>query len=138
MRRIAAALKLPKAPLSDTLQMLEGSLGEEREPWSVQVDVLETETSSIIRLRDAGGVFLEVPPDESDEGDEGTMRPRTRKSGKAAETEVLAENRDPARKRKWKWKRGGAGSCAREDNGAGDGDDAEEYGPHGGGEGVER
>ena len=83
VRRIAAALKLPKAPLSDTLQMLEQSLGEEREPWSVQVDVLETETSSIIRLRDAGGVFLEVPPNESDEGDEATTKRRRRKSGKS-------------------------------------------------------
>lgn len=60
VRRIAAALKLPKASLSDSLQMVEGSLGEDREPWSVQVDILEAEVGTIIRLRDAGGVFLEV------------------------------------------------------------------------------
>ena len=112
---------------------LEGSLGKEREPWSVQVDVLETEISSIIRLRDAGGVFLEVPPDESDEGDEATTS-----LDETEETEVREGrgNGSPGRET-----RNSAGSCAREDNGAGDrivGDDAEEYEPHGGGEGVER
>ena len=61
VHRIAAALELPKAPLSDARQMVEGSLGEGREPWSVQVDIVESESGSIIRLRDADGVFLEVP-----------------------------------------------------------------------------
>ena len=46
--------------------MVEGKLSEEREPRNVQVDVVEGEGSPTIRLRDAGGVFLELPPVELD------------------------------------------------------------------------
>ena len=135
VQRIVATLKLPKAPLSDKLQMLEGSLGKERKLWSVQVDVVETETNSIIRLRDAGGVFLEVPLDELDEGDEATTS-----LDETEETEVR-EGRGNGSPGQESRNGGGTGSYVREDNGAGDGiggDDAEEYEPHGGGEGVER
>lgn len=54
VHRIVAALKLPKAPLADMQQMLEGSLGQECKLWSVQV---EMEASLIIRLKVDGGLL---------------------------------------------------------------------------------
>ena len=69
VHRIAAAMGLPKATLADTYQMVEGSLSRDREPRNVQVDLVESESGSIIRLRDADGVFLEIPPDNADDGD---------------------------------------------------------------------
>ena len=41
VHRIAAALELPKAPLSDARQMVEGSLGEGRDVESAQSYGLE-------------------------------------------------------------------------------------------------
>ena len=41
--RIAAALGLPKAPLADSRQMVEGSLAEEQEPRNVQVELTDSE-----------------------------------------------------------------------------------------------
>jgi hypothetical protein len=69
VHRIAAALELPKAPLADARQMVEGFLSEDHEPQNVQVDLVESEDGSIMRLRDANGVFLEVAPGDSDGGD---------------------------------------------------------------------
>ena len=69
--RITAALGLPKASLADSRQMIEGSLAEEREPRNVQVELVSEEGSLTIRLRDAGGVFLEVPPTRPDGEDAG-------------------------------------------------------------------
>ena len=93
VHRIAAALELPKAPLSDARQMVEGSLGEGREPWSVQVDIVESESGSIIRLRDADGVFLEVTPDEEEARDDGTASPGGAEQSEV-EPEVAAGDRD--------------------------------------------
>ena len=39
--------------------MIEGTLSESREPW---VDLVEADGATTVRLRDAEGVFLEVPP----------------------------------------------------------------------------
>ena len=62
LSRIATALELPKAPLADCRQMIEGKLGEERETRNVQVDVFAVKEGSAIQLRDASGVFLDIPP----------------------------------------------------------------------------
>ena len=56
VHRIAVALGLPKAPLADARQMVEGSLREDREPQNVQVDLVGSESSTIIRIRDADRV----------------------------------------------------------------------------------
>lgn len=72
--RIAAALRLPKASLADSRQMIDGSLAEEREPQNVQVELVAGEGGSTIRLRDAGGVFLEVPPTRPDGEDSSLER----------------------------------------------------------------
>ena len=69
--RIATALGLPKASLADSKQMIEGMLSEEREQRNVQVELDAGEDGLKIRLRDAGGVFLEVPPGPPDGGDNG-------------------------------------------------------------------
>lgn len=74
--RIAAALQLPKASLADSQQMIEGSLSEEREPRNVQVELVAGEGGSTRRLRDAGSVFLEVPPTRPDGEDSSTERER--------------------------------------------------------------
>ena len=77
VRRIAVALGLPKASLADTRQMVEGSLSEDREPRNVQVDLVGSESGTIIRLRDTDGVFLDImPPDDPDEeeGSAGSRR----------------------------------------------------------------
>ena len=50
--------------------MIEGTLSESREPWSVQVDLVEADGATTVRLRDAEGVFLEVPPTCTEEGEE--------------------------------------------------------------------
>ena len=73
MARIAAALGLPKASLADSRQMIEGLLAEEREPWSVQV---ESDGGQAINLRDASGIFLNIPPSEldRDEGEPSSRR----------------------------------------------------------------
>ena len=77
--RIATALGLPKASLADSRQMVEGLLAEEREPRNVQVELDAGEDGLTIRLRDAGGVFLEVPPGPPEGGDNGLEEPfRTR------------------------------------------------------------
>ena len=68
VHRIAAALGLPKAPLADARPMVEGSLSEGHEPQNVQVDLVGSESGTIIRLRDADGVFLDIPPGEPDGG----------------------------------------------------------------------
>ena len=60
--RIAAALGLPKASLADSRQMIEGTLADDREPWSVQVDLVESEEGVAVDLRDASGVFLQIHP----------------------------------------------------------------------------
>ena len=62
MHRIAAALGLPRASRDDVRQMVEGHLSEDRLPQNVQVDIVESEVGTTIRLRDADGVFLDVPP----------------------------------------------------------------------------
>ena len=41
--------------------MIKGKLAEVREMRNVQVDVLETEGKTTIKLRDESGVFLEIP-----------------------------------------------------------------------------
>ena len=46
--------------------MVEGFLSEDHEPQNVQVDLVESEDGSIVRLN---GVFLEVAPGDSDGGD---------------------------------------------------------------------
>ena len=76
MARIAAALGLPKASLADSRQMIEGLLAEEREPWSVQVDLVESDGGQAIKLRDASGIFLKIPPSEldRDEGEPSSRR----------------------------------------------------------------
>ena len=68
VHRIVAALGLPKAPLADARPMVEGSLSEGHEPQNVQVDLVGSESGTIIRLRDADGVFLDIPPGEPDGG----------------------------------------------------------------------
>ena len=67
--RIAAALGLPKASLADSRQMIEGTLADDREPWSVQVDLVESEEGVAVDLRDASGVFLQIPPSKLGDGD---------------------------------------------------------------------
>ena len=69
--RIAATLGLPMASLADSRQMVEGTLAEEREPHNIQVELVESEGGLMIRLRDAGGIFLEIPPEQRDEEDAG-------------------------------------------------------------------
>ena len=66
MARIAAALGIPKASLADSQQMIEGLLAEESEPWSVQVDLVESDGGQTINLRDASGIFLKIPPSKLD------------------------------------------------------------------------
>ena len=70
LHRIASALGLPKAPLADARQMVEGKLSEDREPRNVQVDLVVSGSGTVVRLRDAGGVFLEEPLDDADGGEE--------------------------------------------------------------------
>ena len=82
--RIAAALGLPKATQADSQQMIEGTLSESREPWSVQVDLVEADGATTVRLRDAEGVFLEVPPTCSEEGEE-PVSPRAIDGGLSAD-----------------------------------------------------
>ena len=67
--RIAGALGLPKASLADSRQMVEGSLAVEREPHNVQVELVESEDGLTIRLRDAGGFFLQIPAEQRDRKD---------------------------------------------------------------------
>lgn len=50
VQRIAVALGLPKGPLADVRQMVEGSLSEERETQNVQVDMVDSESGTVIRL----------------------------------------------------------------------------------------
>ena len=66
--RIARKLELPTtAPLADLRQIVEGRLAEGgHEPTNVEVLVAQSELGSTITLRDEGGVFLEVPPEEQD------------------------------------------------------------------------
>ena len=60
VNRIACSLGLPKLSLADARQMIEGQLAETREPQNVH-----PEETAVIRLRDEGGVFLEIDtPDE--------------------------------------------------------------------------
>ena len=83
MSRIAAALGLPRASLADSRQMVDESLAEEREPRNVQVELTDSEEGVMIRLMDASGVFLEIPPsppDGGDAGDAGESRERDRGS----------------------------------------------------------
>jgi hypothetical protein len=80
MSRIAAALGLPRASLADSRQMVDGSLAEEREPRNVQVELTDSEEGVMIRLMDASGVFLEIPPSPPDGGDAGESRERDRGS----------------------------------------------------------
>ena len=82
--RIAAALGLPKATQADSQQMIEGTLSESREPWSVQVDLVEADGATTVRLRDAEGVFLEVPLTCSEEGEE-PVSPRAIDGGLSAD-----------------------------------------------------
>ena len=79
--RIAATLGLPKASLADSRQMVEGSLAEEREPRNVQVELVESEGGLTIRLRDAGGIFLEIPPEQRDGEDAGEDGSREKDGG---------------------------------------------------------
>ena len=64
--RIARKLELPTtAPLADLRQIVEGRLAEGgHEPTNVEVLVAQSELGSTITLRDEGGAFLEVPPEE--------------------------------------------------------------------------
>ena len=43
VHRIAAALELPKAPLADARQMVEGFLSKDHKQRNVQVDLVESE-----------------------------------------------------------------------------------------------
>lgn len=69
--RIAAALGLLKASLADSRQMIEGTLAKDREPWSVQVDLIELEEGVAVDLRDASGVLLQIPPGKPSDDEEG-------------------------------------------------------------------
>ena len=75
MTRIAKGLGLPTgATLADLKQMIEGKLAENYEPRNVQVDVVELGASATaIKLRDEGGVILEIPPEEESRGDLSTI-----------------------------------------------------------------
>ena len=66
MARIARSLELPTAAsLADTRQMVEGRLAERgHEPQNVEVLLMELERGTTIYLRDEGGDFLEVRPEE--------------------------------------------------------------------------
>lgn len=60
--QIARGLGLPtNASLSETRGLIEGKLGENREPRNVQVIVIGE--GVIVKLRDEGGVFAEIPAD---------------------------------------------------------------------------
>ena len=60
--QIARGLGLPtNASLSETRGLIEGKLGEDREPRNVQVIVIGE--GVIVKLRDEGGVFAEIPAD---------------------------------------------------------------------------
>ena len=65
--------------------MIEGELSAVREPRNVQVDIEEAAAGFTIRLRDEGGVFLEVLPDEPSDGG---------KSGEASDAEEGEESED--------------------------------------------
>ena len=84
--RIAKGLHLPQsASLEETRQMIEGELSAVRELRNVQVDIEEAAAGFTIRLRDEGGVFLEVLPDEPSDGE---------KSGEASNAEEGEESED--------------------------------------------
>ena len=72
--RIAKALGLPtNASPAETMQLIEGRLGEEHEPRNVQVDLTEVAPGAFaIKLRSADGVIGEVPAENtpSDENDD--------------------------------------------------------------------
>jgi hypothetical protein len=62
--RIAKALALPTK--AETVQLIEGRLGEEDEPKNVQVDLTEVEPGAFaIKLRSADGVIAEVPAEDT-------------------------------------------------------------------------
>ena len=90
------------APNSSSSGATEGAFGgrspdsgsKNHVPRNVQVDLVESQGGSIIRLTDAGGAFLEVVPGDSGGGD-----------GSVARTEKKAEQRtrkleERSRKRK--------------------------------------
>ena len=62
VNRIACSLGLPKSPLADARLMIEGELAKTCEPQNVQVDVdtSEPEETATIRLRDEGGIYLQI------------------------------------------------------------------------------
>ena len=58
------------------------------------MDVLESDSGSTIQLRHAGGVFLEVPPDERDEVDDSTVSPEGAEQLEAGTEESAAAGGD--------------------------------------------
>ena len=69
VNRIARGLGLPTgASLEESRQLIEGKLGETREPRNVQVEVIDSAGGSmVIKLRDEEGIFMEIPADEETE-----------------------------------------------------------------------
>ena len=69
VNRIARGPGLPAGTsLEETRQLVEGKLGETREPRNVQVEVVGLPGGgTLVRLRDEGGVFMEIPADEESE-----------------------------------------------------------------------
>ena len=67
VNRIAKALGLPtNASSAETMQLIEGRLGEDYEPRNVQVDLMEVAPGAFaIKLRSADGVITEIPAEDS-------------------------------------------------------------------------
>ena len=76
--RIATELGVPsRGSLADTKQMVEGALSEHRrQPSNVQVSLLETGEGVAVRLEDEDGIFMEIPPPETEEPTDGVGSPR--------------------------------------------------------------
>ena len=76
--KIATELGVPSGgSLADTKQMVEGAFSEHgRQPSNVQVSLLETGGGVAIRLEDEDGIFMEIPPPETEEPTDGAGSPR--------------------------------------------------------------
>ena len=75
--RIATELGVPSGgSLADTKQMVEGALSERgRQPSNVEVSLLETGEGLAVRLEDKDGIFMEIPPPETEEPTDGAGSP---------------------------------------------------------------
>jgi len=88
VNRIAKGLGPPtNSSQAETRQLIEGKLGEEHEPKNVQVDVIELQPGvTAIKLRDEGGVIIEIPAEErSGEGQPPGRGSRSRSTGGSEE-----------------------------------------------------